>query len=106
VSWILNTPSSVYTNLEFNVDFPNNPNTQGQDSGPITIDILSQAGSHTIFNSTLSSNGQNFFNAHTTAGDFIRQVTLTGGPWTDAEQVRIGCIASAVPGPSTWAMII
>ena len=55
------------------------------------------------------SNGQNFFQAHATGGDLIMKVTLTGGPWTDLEQVRIGGFAdpvTTVPEVSTWAMML
>ena len=112
VSWILNTPNTGYTDLKFSVDFPDDKNTPGKDSGLITITILNQSGQTTILqNQQLSSNGLNAFQAQATGGDLITQVTLTGTPWTSVQQVRFGgiepiSISAAVPELSTWAMML
>ena len=109
VSWVLNTPNSGYTDLKFSIIFPDNPNTDGQDTGTIHIDILNQFGAHTTFDGTLSSNGGNTFQAHATLGDLITKVTLTGDPWTELREVRISAdpdITAAVPELSTWAMML
>jgi hypothetical protein len=108
VSWKLDTPNTGYENLKFNILFPDNESTLGPDAGTITIDVLNQFGVHTIFVDSLSSAGNNFFQVHTTNGDLITQVTLTGTPWTTLEDVRIGDDPpiSAVPELSTWTMML
>jgi hypothetical protein len=107
VSWILNTPNTGYTDLEFRIDFPNA--TGGPpDFGTITITILNQSGATFVLTNPLASNGLNAFQAQATGGDLITQVTLSGTQWTGIQQVRLGGIEqiSAVPELSTWAMML
>ncbi len=56
------------------------------------------------------ANGQNFFSAEATDGDFITRVAFdtNGSGISQLKQVRVGGIAAiaAVPEPATWAMML
>jgi hypothetical protein len=109
VSWILNTPNTGYTDLQFNIDFPN-PTGGSPDLGTITITVLNQFGVATVLSGAeLASNGQNTFQAHAMGGDLITQVLLSGTQWTSLQQIRLGGIepiSAAAPELSTWAMML
>ena len=79
----------------------------------VTINVEDQLANTPTFTSTfsLNLNGQNFFNIAAINGQKITSVELNaiGGVFQDIRQDRIGGvgpITSAVPEPSTWAMMI
>ncbi|MGY3346705.1 MULTISPECIES: PEPxxWA-CTERM sorting domain-containing protein [unclassified Bradyrhizobium] len=119
ISWSLTNPlggSPGYSDLKFNVIYndptpyhgnPKNDPHPGDDTSPITITIKDNLGGTFSLSSSLGTNGQNFFQAHSSAGEYITDVTLSSTyDMARLEQVRLGGFASAVPEPSTWAMMV
>src|SRR5262249_52334195 len=119
ISWSLTNPlggNPGYTDLKFNVIYsdptpyngnPKNDPNPGDDTSPITITIKDNFGATFSLTSSLGTNGQNFFQAHSSAGEYITDVTLSSTyDMERLEQIRLGGIASAVPEPSTWAMMM
>jgi hypothetical protein len=105
ISWSLVNPpipggTPGYQDLKFNVDTATD--------GALTIFATDQNG-ETFKLTTLDAAGSNFFQIHATGSSFIQSVTLVSEfDMTKLEQVRLGGIqgVSAVPEPSTWAMMI
>jgi hypothetical protein len=103
ISWSLTNPlggTPGYQDLKFNVDTATD--------GNISITATDQFG-QTFLMSTLDAAGSNFFQVHAVNGEFIQEVSLISQfDMTKLEQVRLGGIqgVSAVPEPSTWAMMI
>jgi hypothetical protein len=95
-----------FTAVLFNISVPNNSNP------PITVSFSFNNGAfgdlvlgNSVYDFTLG-NGSNFFLATVTGGSIITQGSLvTSGNMDSFQQVRVDTV-SAVPEPSTWAMLI
>lgn len=76
-------------------------------SGTGSVSLTFTSGASGVFN---IANGQNFFSAEATDGDFITRVAFdtNGSGISQLKQVRVGGIAAipAVPEPATWAMML
>jgi hypothetical protein len=94
---------STFTSAEFNI--------LAATGGPITLQALAAGGAvlNTITNFTVGANGENFFGLIADQSTPISSVriTATGGTQISSiGQFRLGGITSAVPEPSTWAMML
>ena len=76
-------------------------------TGTSTVSITFTSGASGVFN---IAQGQNFFSAQATDGDFITRVAFdtNGSGIKELKQVRLGGIGAiaAVPEPGTWAMML
>ena len=96
----LQDPTLGMTAIEFNID--------AEADGSTTLTFFDQFGTPFSGVFALDGNGQNFFTAVASGGEFIKlaqidsQVGLTA--LDDVAQVRLG--AGLVPEPATWGMMI
>jgi hypothetical protein len=105
---------ATFTSAEFNL-FAQQGN-QANEATSVTITY--NGGLSTTFalgsDNGLNTNGQNFFGVVATGGDRINSLAFNFGPDTngvpsaieDIRQIRLGGVASAVPEPTTWAMML
>jgi len=98
---ILLDPSGTFSEIEFNLNAVAN--------GTATLSFFGVGNNLLNAGNTdfaISANGQNFFAAF---NETISRVTIsTTSPLSDVRQIRIGgfAAASAVPEPSTWALML
>lgn len=102
LKWFL-TDLTKGTKLDiFNISTPDQRN--GTPATSVTIYADGQSQTFSL------GRGSNFFSVSATGADVIDSVriVMTGGIVDDVEQVRLGTIASisAVPEPTTWAMML
>lgn len=102
--WFLTDTTKGFTTGVFNIDTPKN-------GGATSVTIYAQDQSGVSSQSfSLSGNGQNFFTISSNGGDVIEslKIVMSGGTVDDIAQFRLGGIQSisAVPEPSTWAMML
>ena len=95
------TGGSTFTRLVFDID--------AASTG--SVDILVDQPTFPDFQSsfTLDPNGHNFFTITAINGQAIQSVTLTGlfgATFSSISNVRFGPVASGVPEPATWAMML
>jgi len=93
-------PNLGFTSFEFNLD--------SNVSGPLTLVFTDQFG-HTQTGTqtfTVGANGSNFFDALATNGELITHVSVSGANLSSAGQIRLGGVASFVPEPASWALMI
>jgi len=99
---------NTFNDLEFNI----NTNLGGRfpvGATSVSISIYDNALNLFTFNNLALGNGQNFFGFHGDSGDSISSIFLTfnGGKGVDdVRQTRLEEAVTAVPEPSTWAMMI
>ena len=92
---------STFTRLVFDID------AASSGSVDILVDQLSFPDFQSSF--TLDPNGHNFFTITAINGQAIEAVTLTGlfgATFSSISTVRFGPVASGVPEPATWAMML
>ena len=102
LSWALTTPNEGYLSGDFKL----NPSHTG---GATSATIVATDQFGTQFTCSLCSiPSSGFFNVEASAGELIMSISVTanGGELDDIRQVRLEGVASAVPEPSTWAMMI
>lgn len=103
--WFLTNTSNGFTKSVFNIDVPKNGGATS-----VTIYATDQSGTQSQ-SFSLSGNGQNFFTITSDGGDIIKsmKIVMSGGNTDDVKQFRLDGIqplTSAVPEPSTWAMML
>lgn len=92
--------SGTFNNLEFNV--------HGGTATSINFAVTDNANQVFNFSNSLG-NGENFFGFQGIQGESIKSISLTfaGGGVDDVRQIRLDeTINTAVPEPTTWAMMI
>jgi hypothetical protein len=102
LSWSLTNTTLGYTSGDFKV----NPSHTG---GATSVTITATDQFNTIFTcSSCAIPSSGFFNVEASLGELITSITVqaNGGQLDDIRQVRLEGVASAVPEPSTWAMMI
>ena len=96
------TNMATFNNLEFNVF--------GGTATQVTFNITDNEGQLFTFANLALGNGENFFGFQGINNETIRTVsaTLNGGGVQDFRQIRLDGFAatSAVPEPTTWAMML
>jgi hypothetical protein len=96
------TNMATFNNLEFNVF--------GGTATSVTFNITDNEGQLFTFANLALGNGENFFGFQGINNETIRTVsaTLNGGGVQDFRQIRLDGFAatSAVPEPTTWAMML
>lgn len=96
------TNQATFNNLEFNLF--------GGTATSVTFNITDNEGQLFTFANLALGNGENFFGFQGIQNETIRNVafTLNGGGITDLRQIRLDGFAatSAVPEPTTWAMML
>jgi len=93
-------PHLGFSAFEFNLD--------SNVTGPLTLVFTDQFG-HTQTGTqtfTVGANGSNFFDAVSSGGELITGVSVSGANLSSLSQVRIGGVASAIPEPASWALMI
>jgi hypothetical protein len=108
MNWLLLTPENgtAFNEFSFRGQLFNNANQ------PVTVTITDQHG--TLFNFTISDNGDfgpYGYEALQNSNEYIKSVLITGNGAGFAELKQFGfgldtSLNSAVPEPSTWAMMI
>lgn len=95
----LQDPTLGMTAIEFNLD--------ALADGPATLTFFDQFGTPFAGVFTLDNNGQNFFTAVASNGEFIKTVQINSQVGlADIAQVRLGTGVIPIPEPGTWAMMI
>ena len=92
--------SGTFNNLEFNIF--------GGTATSVNFAVTDNADQVFNFSNSLG-NGSNFFGFQGTQGETIKSISLTfaGGGVDDVRQIRLDeSITTAVPEPSSWAMMI
>ena len=100
LQFYLTTPQTGFTEVEFNIN--------GSAGTSVQLNFTDQFGNITSGTFALV-NGQNFFSARATNGEFITNVAFTTtADVADLRQVRVGGFGNfgAIPEPATWAMMI
>jgi hypothetical protein len=96
------TNQATFNNLEFNLF--------GGTATSVTFNITDNEGQLFTFSNLALGNGENFFGFQGIQNETIRNVafTLNGGGISDVRQIRLDgfAAASAVPEPTTWAMML
>jgi hypothetical protein len=96
------TNQATFNNLEFNLF--------GGTATSVTFNITDNEGQLFTFANLALGNGENFFGFQGIQNETIRNVsfTLNGGGISDIRQIRLDGFAasSAVPEPTTWAMML
>jgi hypothetical protein len=96
------TNMATFNNLEFNIF--------GGTATSVTFNITDNEGQLFTFANLALGNGENFFGFQGINNETIRTVsaTLNGGGVQDFRQIRLDGFAatSAVPEPTTWAMML
>ncbi|MGX4770543.1 PEPxxWA-CTERM sorting domain-containing protein [Bradyrhizobium guangdongense] len=76
------------------------------------ITVVTNDQTETFHNVAISTHGDNFFTLQSGSGEIIESVSiaaLNGGLFDEVKQERlggVGLVATAVPEPSTWAMML
>jgi hypothetical protein len=107
---------ATFTTAEFNL-FPQGGNPTIPESTSVTLGFFNAAGTELFETFQLGSdnelnvNGQNFFGVAATGGDRINSIKFNFNPdgsgIQDLRQLRLGGVmSSAVPEPTTWAMML
>jgi hypothetical protein len=100
------TQGGSFTQAEFNLF-----GATGASSVDITVAGIINGVAGTTTQTFALTNGENFFGFNATGGDLISSITfntsatLASGGVTDLRQLRVGGV-SAVPEPTTWAMML
>jgi hypothetical protein len=96
------TDQATFNNLEFNLF--------GGTATSVTFSITDNEGQLFTFANLALGSGENFFGFQGIQNETIRNVafTLNGGGISDVRQIRLDgfAAASAVPEPTTWAMML
>lgn len=104
LTWMLTNPTLGYSDGVFKVT----PASGAGGASEVTITAVDQFGAS--FSQVLNIPASGFFNVDGTSSELIRSITVTAnGQLDDIRQVRLGgvdTITTAVPEPSTWAMMI
>jgi len=105
LEWHLTNLTTAFDLGVFNINTPN------QNGASVTIYAYNQLGTEFSSNALpLVGNGQHFFTVDANGTDLISSIrfVVTGGVVDDVRQVRLDGVESitAVPEPSTWAMMI
>ncbi|QND70012.1 PEPxxWA-CTERM sorting domain-containing protein [Tardiphaga robiniae] len=104
LTWMLTNPTLGYSDGVFKVT----PASGAGGASAVTITAVDQFGAS--FSQVLNIPASGFFNVDGASSELIRSITVTAnGQLDDIRQVRLGgvdTITTAVPEPSTWAMMI